>query len=262
LGKRCIRSKSAPPFWLTITSEEVAIPLHDWTDRAGWDGVHHLWITELLRWVKPQLPEGYRAYIGTAPVVAVGAPAERPDVGVRGWSEASAPAGSASANGPGAAAKPLEEPDEEIAVATIEPGKALYVEAHGRLVSAVELVSPRNEDRPVARDSYLTRYLGYILEGVHVLLVDVHRRPVGFCFADRIGQELQIKQPPCPSPFAVSYRVGEPIATGGRLLAIWRRPLNIGQALPVLPLALTVQQAVSVDLEQTYSRAAADAYLP
>ena len=25
------------------------MPLHDWTDRQGWDGVHHLWITELLR---------------------------------------------------------------------------------------------------------------------------------------------------------------------------------------------------------------------
>lgn len=38
------------------------MPLHDWTDRRGWDGVHHLWITELLRWVKPRLPTGYRAY--------------------------------------------------------------------------------------------------------------------------------------------------------------------------------------------------------
>lgn len=29
------------------------MPLHDWTDRAGWEGMHRLWITELLRWVKP-----------------------------------------------------------------------------------------------------------------------------------------------------------------------------------------------------------------
>ena len=43
------------------------MPLHDWTDRGGWEGVHHLWITELLRWVKPRLPAGYRAYIGSAP---------------------------------------------------------------------------------------------------------------------------------------------------------------------------------------------------
>jgi hypothetical protein len=40
------------------------MPLHEWSDRPGWRGMHHLWITELLRWVKPRLPVGYRAYIG------------------------------------------------------------------------------------------------------------------------------------------------------------------------------------------------------
>lgn len=37
------------------------MPLHDWADRPGWEGVHHLWIAEILRWVKPRLPLGYRA---------------------------------------------------------------------------------------------------------------------------------------------------------------------------------------------------------
>ena len=37
------------------------MPLHDWTSQPGWDGVHHLWIAELLRWVKPLLPAGFRA---------------------------------------------------------------------------------------------------------------------------------------------------------------------------------------------------------
>jgi hypothetical protein len=60
---------------------------------------------------------------------------------------------------------------------------------------------------------------------------------------------------------AVSYRVGEPAATGGRLLAIWRRPLTVGATLPAIPLPLTVEQAVVLDLEQSYMRAAADAYL-
>jgi hypothetical protein len=46
------------------------MPLHDWTDRPGWEGVHHLWISELLRWVKPRLPEGYRAYVGSENTMA------------------------------------------------------------------------------------------------------------------------------------------------------------------------------------------------
>jgi hypothetical protein len=237
------------------------MPLHDWTDRAGWEGMHHLWITELLRWVKPRLPAGYRAYIGSAPLLAVGAPAERPDVGIREWhaETTTSPEGPAPAP-PGDAAQ--IEPDVEVAVAAIDPGAALFVERHGRLVAAVELISPRNKDRPVSRTTYLSRYLGYLLEAVHLLLIDVHPRPLAFSFADRIAGELHVPQPPCPVPLAVSYRVGEPAATGGRLLAIWRRPLTIAAALPAVPLPLTVEVAIPIDLEQTYSRAAADAYLP
>jgi hypothetical protein len=137
----------------------------------------------------------------------------------------------------------------------------LCVETQHRLVAAVELISPRNKDRLTSRASYLSRYLGYLLEGVHLLLVDVHRRPLDFSFADQIAGELRMDRPPCPAPFAVSYRVGEQAATGGRLLAVWRRLLTPGQALPELPLPLTVEMAVPVDLEGTYSRAAADAYL-
>jgi hypothetical protein len=234
------------------------MPLHDWTERGGWEGVHHIWITELLRWVKPRLPEGYRAYIGSVPTIAVGAPAERPDVAVRQWPEdpPAAPAG----NGEGSATAD-EEPDEEIAVATLDPGTSLYVEVRGRLVAAVELISPRNKDRPLSRTTYLARYVGYLQEGVHLLLVDVHRRPLNFSFADRIAEELNIRQPSLPPPMAVSYRVGGPAATGGRLLAIWRRPLTVGSPLPTLKLALSADLAVPVDLERTYTQACADAYL-
>ena len=243
-----------------MIAEACLMPLHDWTDRPGWEGVHHLWITELLRWIKPRLPEGYRAYIGSAPTVAIGAPAERPDVSVRQWTEEPAPS-ALPANSPSASETPTEEPDEEIAVAALDPSTALYVQTRGRLVAAVELVSPRNKDRPVARATYLGRYLGYLLEGVHLLLIDVHRRPLGFSFADGIAQELHIPQQPIPAPVAMSYRVGEPAAGGGRLLALWRRPLVAGQPLPNMRLALTVEAVVPIDLEQTYMRAAADAYL-
>ena len=151
-------------------------------------------------------------------------------------------------------------PDEEIAVATLDPETAVYVERQGRLIAAVELISPRNKDRPIARSAYLARYLGYLLEGAHLVLIDVHRRPVGFSFADHIATELHLHQPAVLPPMAVSYRVGEPAATGGRLLAIWRRPMTVGETLPPIPLPLTPEQDVTLDLEQTYARAAEDAY--
>jgi hypothetical protein len=223
--------------------------------------MHHLWIAELLRWVKPRLPAGYRAYIGSAPLLAVGAPEGRPDLGAHRWPEKPAVPAEPGAASAGSESSDELEPDIELAVATLDPGTALWVEQQGRLVAAVELISPRNKDRPSARDTYLSRYLGYLLEAVHLLLVDVHRRPVGFSFADRIAAELSIKQEPLLAPFAVSYRVGEPAATGGRLLAIWRRALAPGSCLPTLPLPLNTHLAVPVDLERTYSVAAVEAYV-
>ena len=144
-------------------------------------------------------------------------------------------------------------------MATLDPETAVYVERQGRLIAAVELISPRNKDRPIARSAYLARYLGYLLDGAHLVIIDVHRRPVGFSFADQIAAELHLKQPSVLPPMAVSYRVGEPAATGGRLLAIWRRPMTVGEALPPIPLPL-IQQEVTLDLDQTYARAAEDAY--
>ena len=233
------------------------MPLHDWTDRPGWEGMHHLWITELLRWVKPRLPEGFRAYIGSAPLLAVGAPLERPDVGVRPWPRAGGSESTPSALGEGKTA--ASEPDLEIAVATLDTETAVYVERQGRFTAAVEVISPRNKDRPSARSAYVSRYVGYLIGGANLVLIDVHRRPIGFSFADQIAKELQLEQPPISPPMAVSYRVGEPAATGGRLLAIWRPPLSAEAALPSIPLPLTPEQAVTIELEHTYSRAAADA---
>src|SRR5947199_1352980 len=99
--------------------------LHDWSALAGRDGVHQVWIVELLYWIKPRLPEGYRAYIGTTPTFAIGAPAEdRPDVGVRDWPPANGPQAAVPSVPPPA---PAEEPDQEIAVATLQGDTALLI---------------------------------------------------------------------------------------------------------------------------------------
>jgi hypothetical protein len=47
--------------------------------------------------------------------------------------------------------------------------------ATSRLIAAVDVISPRNKDRPFARTAYLARYLGYLLDGANRVLIDVHR---------------------------------------------------------------------------------------
>ncbi len=47
------------------------MPLHDWKDERGWDGVHLLWLAQLLDWIQPRLPPGFRAYVGSVPALTV-----------------------------------------------------------------------------------------------------------------------------------------------------------------------------------------------
>jgi hypothetical protein len=231
------------------------MPLHNWRDDRGWNSLHLVWQTQLLDWIQPRLPAGYRAYLGSVPALTIDAPNSRPDLGVRQWQAEP----TNLSNGPGV--PPVPEPDAEVvAVFELDPQTAVHIDLHGQLVSAIEIVSPRNKDRPDARQRYLGRYLGYVRQGVHLMLIDVLPRPADFSFADTLAANLGFREPPCPVPFAVSYRVGEPVPEG-TLLGVWRRPLRIGEPLPTIPLALTVRELVPIDLEHTYREAARRVYL-
>jgi hypothetical protein len=228
------------------------MPLHDWTDRDNFDGLHLLWIAEITALLRHTLPPPFRVVVGSSPVVSLGPERVNPDVAVTNGR----PTGAAANAGV------WREPDSEVAVTTVvEEDITVQVERNGRLVAAVELISPGNKDRPENRDRYAGRYLNYLHHGVHLLIVDVHRRPVGFSFPQRIADVLATPLPAPPAPSAVVYRVGEPVPDGGRLLAVWAEPLTVGQPLPAVSLPLTVHLSVPIDLEGTYARAAENCYL-
>ncbi len=228
------------------------MPLHDWTERDNFDGLHLYWMTEIARQLRAKLPPGYRAVIGTSPTVSVGGELRHPDVAVTN-----------GASHPPPASGTVRAPDAEVAVtmAVLDEDLTVQVERNGRLLAVVELISPRNKDRPSSRDTYATRYLGYLQGGIHLLIVDVHRRPIGWSFPQRLAAELQTAMPAPPAPSAVTYRVGGPTPDGGRFLSVWAEPLAVGRPLPevVLPISSTLD--VTINLEDSYARAAADSYL-
>src|ERR1700761_5107927 len=116
------------------------MPLHAWKDDRGWDGVHNIWITELLYWLRPRLPAHYRVYLGSVPALTLDFALGRPDVAVREWSP---PPSEANGNGNGTP----EQPDQRaVAVIELDPHPAVHVHQQGQLVAAIELVSPRNKD--------------------------------------------------------------------------------------------------------------------
>lgn len=235
------------------------MPLHDWNEKRVWQDVHVLWITELYRWLKPRLPAGFRASMAMVGAMVVAPAPVHPDVSVRQElkSQPQQPAESAL---PLSADLTELTPDEEVALALLEPARAVYVRQGRDLIAAIELISPGNKDRPDSRRRTTDRFLGYLMNGVHLLFVDVHPLPRDFSFADDLDAALGRAVPPLPTPCAVSYGVGD-VAPEAVRLATWRRSLAIGQPLPVLPLPLTRDRGIQVDLEQTYMRATADAYL-
>ncbi|QDU23537.1 DUF4058 family protein [Urbifossiella limnaea] len=233
------------------------MPLHDWRDERGWDGVHLLWLAQLLDWIQPRLPAGFRAYVGSVPTLTLESNNGKPDVTVRGWR--------GPATEPTSATALAIAPDHEtVAAFTPDAQRALHVDWHGQLIAAVELVSPRNKDRLDSKARYARRYLSYLRQGVHLMLVDVFSQPAGFSFADAISDDLGLGEAPTPPPFAVSFRIGAAVPNGdvmGTSVAVWRRPLEAGGRLPELPLALDEDTQVVIDLEATYHEAARRVYL-
>ena len=234
------------------------MPLHDWKDERGWDSVRPVWLTYLLEHVQERLPKGYKAFLGGVPSLTVDTGQGRPDVSVRQSGPGPVAESGTSATG-------VLAPDLEASASfRLDPQRAIHVDFHGQLIAALELVSPRNKDRADAKETYAGRYLSYLNLGVHLLLVDVLPRPKNFSFSDVITGSLGLDLSPLPPPFAAAYRVGEVVPAGDdmrSLLGVWRRPLQVGEALPTLPLPLTTHEAVNVDLEETYQRAAKRAYL-
>jgi hypothetical protein len=206
--------------------------------------------------VQNRLPAGYRAYLGSVPGLTIAAESGRPDIGVRSWQAAR------SEESPSETLVETPQPDfQAVALLHPEPHSAVQVFRQGLLVAAIELVSPRNKDRPSSREFYRNRYLGYLWSGVHLMLVDLHRRPVGFSFVEAIAAELQCQFPVGLPPHAVSWNVGGQTPEGGQFLDGWYRALTVGEPLPTLPLVLASAKSLPIDLEQTYTEAARRAYL-
>ncbi len=225
--------------------------LHDWANRKRWGTVHLYWMTEIAQDLKATLPPGYQAIVGSSDLIAIDIEPVRPDVAVLPSPETAGDARPAA----------TPEPDFAVDVAALEDELVLAVVRNSFVVAAIELISPRNKDRPDAREQYGTRYLNYLRNGVNLLVVDVHRRPASFSFGQYIVTALELPTPPLVAPCAVSYGLRGRAANGGRTLDIWQRPLTVGQALPAIPLALLGDDRVNVDLDGTYARAATKSYL-
>jgi hypothetical protein len=131
-----------------------------------------------------------------------------------------------------------------------------------RLVAVVELVSPRNKDRPDARRAFAAKCAAYLQRGVGVITADtVTTRQANMHneLARLMEWEERLHMAAEVGLAAAAYR---PARRGGaNEIDMWAAPLTIGGTLPVLPLALLGTRAVPLDLEATYTEARQQARL-
>lgn len=128
--------------------------------------------------------------------------------------------------------------------------------ADARLVGAVELVSPRNKDRPDSRRAFAAKCAAYLQRGIGLIVLDIvtgrqanmHNELVGLM---NLGDGSAM--PGDVLLYAVAY---QPLRRQEvNQIDVWPVPLTIGGSLPTLPLALRGFRPIPVDLEATYNEA-------
>jgi hypothetical protein len=130
----------------------------------------------------------------------------------------------------------------------------IFDKEHGRkLVAAVEIVSPVNKDRPASRRAMVAKMMALLQQGVCVSVVDLVTARRFNLYSDLLAL-IDCTDPALGSAPPAIYAATCRGRTGDHapLLDTWYAPLTIGRPLPGLPLWLTDDVGVTLDLETTY----------
>lgn len=221
--------------------------------RASWEGLHGQWPAMIVQQLNSVLPGGYmaepRVHLGpyfeidvtaferTPTNTLTASAGERGGVATVAWS-ATQPMLDVEADWP-------DQYEYEVLV--------FDQERERRLVAAVELVSPANKDRPESRRALVTKCAALLRQGVGIALVDlvtVRRFNLYSELLEWIGQHDPALGDEPPPVYAAALRFQKPAQR--TRLQTWSYPLVVGQPLPTLPLWLSADRSVPLDLEASY----------
>jgi hypothetical protein len=165
-----------------------------------------------------------------------------------------------STNGPTAAAlSPWTAPQPAASVPADIPSLSevqVLKTDEGILVAAIEIVSPRNKDRPTAREGFVGKCLDYLNQGVCVVVIDVVttlRANLHAELCDKIGVEGEDLFTEVGTLYAATYR--PTTRSDVPQIDVWASPCRVGEAIPTMPLRLTSDTFVPVEFELTYTEA-------
>jgi hypothetical protein len=238
------------------------MPLHDHFHLPGsrlpWEPLHGGWISELAGRVNEHLPDGYvaldRMRIDGGLEVDVGIEEEEVPVGAPNGSNGGG--GTAVATAPTVYVPPAATGTIEYTFPDVVELRVLSDRGEGKLVGAVELVSPGNKDRGTKRDAFVAKCLDYLASGVCVVIVDVitdRHANLHNEIAERVGGSDTLMLPEDNHLYAVTYR---PVVRKKKSqIDMWVCALKIGENLPTMPLRLVGNLFIPVELEWAYTEA-------
>jgi hypothetical protein len=170
-------------------------------------------------------------------------------------------------NGPAAGksvltAEPWSPPAAKVTLPAVFPEtyevRVLTAEGAASLVAVLELISPGNKDRPEARRHFAIKCASYLNAGVAVILVDVVTTRLTNMHQEImrvIEAEERFFLHDLAPQYVVAYR---PVLREQREeIDLWPFSLEVGSELPVVPMRLTGDTFVPVNLEETYCEACA-----
>ena len=134
----------------------------------------------------------------------------------------------------------------------------MYVEvrSESRHAAVIELVNPLNKDRAKAREAFAAKCAENLRRGCGVVVVDVVTTRHADMHAEIMAMlEAEVSAGP-DGLAAVAYRSIGREAEGQ--LQVWPFALEVGRALPTLPLWLNGEIAIPLDLEASYTAACVD----
>lgn len=228
---------------------------------TSWEGFHGGWPMVIVQQLRKRLPAGYVA----EPRVHAGSQVE---IDVAAFEKAPPAQPWAGETNGGVATALWAPPAPNVAVETTLPDfdeyeVRIYDLKRGRhLVAAIEIVSPANKDRPEHRNVFVAKCAALLQNGVAVSIVDLVTIRQFNLYAELLAF-IGHKDPTLgsePSPlYAASCRwVKKDKRT---ILEAWSHVLVIGQPLPTLPLWLSEDLVVPLDLEQSYEQACSDLWI-
>ena len=214
-----------------------------------WERLHSTWPVIMTQQLNALLPDEYFAspgiHLGTAMELDVAA-YERES---GGW-QPGPDAGGGVAVATWAPAKPAVLLETEFP----EPSEyevRIYTQDEYRLVAAIELVSPSNKDRPENRQTFVNTCEAMLKKGVCVTIVDLVTTRVPNLYGELLDELGAPRTAVANSLIYATTCRGERSGLRWRLVA-WEHELAVGGVMPTLPIWLSKDVLVPLELEATY----------